>query len=135
MTRAGHLRSLSRQQKLSEAIDEVRRAEAKQHKELLKNTRYLWLSGREPDEKQLDWLDELLGLPLETVRAYEQALKFDDFYELEDPAAPRSTARWVSEAKATELQPLVAFAEMLEAHWPGVIRWHAAACQMGCWRA
>ncbi len=30
-------------QKLSEAIDEVRREEAKQHKQLLKNTRYLWL--------------------------------------------------------------------------------------------
>ena len=30
-------------QKLSEAVDTVRRAEAKKHKELLKNTRYLWL--------------------------------------------------------------------------------------------
>ena len=30
-------------EKLSEAIDTVRRAEAKEHKELLKNTRYLWL--------------------------------------------------------------------------------------------
>ena len=120
-------------QKLSEAIDEVRRAEAKQHKELLKNTRYLWL--KRPDnltEKQLDWLDELLGLPLETVRAYEQALKFDDFYELEDPAAAEEyLRRWVSEAKATELQPLVAFAEMLEAHWPGVIRWHRSRVSNG----
>ncbi len=30
-------------QKLSEAIDTIRRAEAKQQRELLKNTRYLWL--------------------------------------------------------------------------------------------
>jgi transposase len=120
-------------QKLSEAIDTVRRAEAKQHKELLKNTRYLWL--KRPDnltEKQLDWLDELLQQPLETVRAYEQALKFDDFYELEDPAeAEEYLRRWVSEAKASELEPLVAFAEMLEAHWSGVIRWHHSRVSNG----
>jgi transposase len=113
-------------QKLGEAIDTVRRAEAKEHKELLKNTRYLWL--KRPDnltEKQLDWLDELLLQPLDTVRAYEQALKFDDFYELRDPAsAEEYLRRWVTEARATGLEPLEQFADMLEAHWPGVIRWH-----------
>ncbi len=113
-------------QKLGEAIDEVRRADAKQHKELLKNTRYLWLKRPENlSEKQLDWLDELLLQPLATVRAYEQALRFDDFYELEDPAAAEEyLRRWVSEAKASGLEPLAHFAETLEAHWPGVIRWH-----------
>jgi len=48
-------------QKLSEAIDTVRRQEAKTHKDVLKNTRYLWL--KRPDNltvKQLDWLDVLL---------------------------------------------------------------------------
>ena len=120
-------------QKLGEAIDTVRRAEAKQHKALLKNTRYLWL--KRPDnltEKQLDWLDELLLQPLDTVRAYEQALKFDDFYELRDPAgAEEYLRRWVTEAKASELEPLVQFAEMLEAHWPGVIRWHQTRVSNG----
>ena len=46
----------------------------------MKNTRYLWL--KRPDNltvKQLDWLDVLLLQPLNTVRAYELALKFDDF--------------------------------------------------------
>jgi transposase len=113
-------------QKLGEAIDEVRRREAKAHKELLRNTRYLWL--KRPDNltlKQLDWLDELLLQPLEIVRAYELALRFDDFYELGDPAAAEEyLRRWVSEAKASELEPLARFAEMLELHWPGVIRWH-----------
>jgi hypothetical protein len=49
------------QQKLSEAIDTVRRAEAKLHGELSKGTRYLWL--KQPDNltvKQRDWLDQLL---------------------------------------------------------------------------
>ncbi len=46
---------------LGEALDEVRRTEAKTHKDLLKGTRYLWL--KRPENltiKQLDWLDELL---------------------------------------------------------------------------
>jgi transposase len=120
-------------QKLSEAVDAVRRAEAKTHKALLKNTRYLWL--KRPDKltvKQLDWLDQLLLEPLDTVRAYELALKFDDFYELRDPSrAGEYLRRWVAEARASELEPLIKFAEMLEAHWPGVIRWHRTRASNG----
>jgi hypothetical protein len=83
-------------------------------------------------EKQLDWLDELLLQPLDTVRVYEQALKFDDFYELRDPAgAEEYLRRWVTEAKASEAEPLVQFAEMLEAHWSGVIRWHQTRVSNG----
>ena len=119
-------------QKLSEAIDAVRRAEAKEHKELLKGTRYLWL--KRPDNltvKQLDWLDQLLLEPLETVRAWELALRFDDFYELDAGGAEEYPRRWVQDAKASELQPLIDFAEMLEAHWQGVIRWHHSRVSNG----
>jgi transposase len=113
-------------QHLSEAVDSVRKAEAKQHKELLKGTKYLWLKRADNlTVKQLDWLDDLLGQPLDTALAYEQALKFDDFYELRDPAtAEEYLRRWVTEANATELEPLKKFTEMLEAHWDGVLRWH-----------
>jgi transposase len=119
-------------QKLSEAIDTVRRAEAKEHKQLLKNTRYLWLKRpKNLTAKQVDWLDQLLQHPLDTVRAYEQALRFDDFYELSADAAEEYLRRWVQEARATELQPLIDFAEMLEAHWGGVIRWHHSRVSNG----
>jgi transposase len=75
-------------QKLSEAIDEVRRAEAKEHKELLKNTRYLWLKRpAHLSAKQQDWLDQLLAQPLQTARAYEHALRFD--LDLALTTAPR----------------------------------------------
>ena len=44
---------------LSKAIDEIRRAEAKQHKQLLKNTRYLWLKRpANLTARQQDLLDE-----------------------------------------------------------------------------
>jgi transposase len=112
-------------QKLSEAIDTVRRAEAKEHKELLRNTRYLWLKRpTNLTEKQQDWLDQLLQQPLRTARAYEQALRFDAFYELDADRAEEYLRRWVQEVRATDLEPLHDFAETLEAHWPGVIRWH-----------
>ncbi len=120
-------------QQLSEALDTVRRAEAKEHKELLRSTRYLWL--KRPDNltvKQLDWLDELLEQPLEIVRAYELALRFDDFYELDDPAAAEEyLRRWVQDAKDSGLEPLAHFAEMLENHWLGVIRWHHSKVSNG----
>jgi transposase len=120
-------------QKLSEAIDAVRRQEAKKHNELLKNTRYLWL--KRPDNltvKQLDWLDVLLLEPLDIVRAYELALKFDDFYELTDAGeAEEYLRRWVTEARGSGLEPLAAFTETLEAHWSGVLRWHRTRVSNG----
>ena len=112
-------------QKLSEAIDTVRRAEAKEHKETLKNTRYLWLKRpRNLTAKQQDWLDQLLQQPLQTARAYELALRFDAFYELDAERAEEYLCRWVEEVRATDLEPLHEFADTLESHWQGVIRWH-----------
>jgi transposase len=119
-------------QKLSEAIDEIRREEAKQHKQLLKNTRYLWL--KRPANltvKQQDWLDELLQQPLDTVRAYEHALRFDSFYELDADAAEEYLRRWIAEVKDTELEPLINFAEMVEEYWLGITRWHHSLVSNG----
>lgn len=119
-------------QKLSEAIDAVRRAEAKEQKDLLRNTRYLWLKRpKHLSAKQLDWLDELLAQPLQTARAYEQALKFDHFYELEADSAEEYLRRWVQEVRASDLQPLHEFADTLEAHWEGVVRWHHSRINNG----
>jgi len=119
-------------QKLSEAIDAVRRAEAKEHKELLKNTRYLWL--KRPANltvRQQDWLDELLQQPLRTARAYELALKFDDFYELEADRAEEYLRRWMEQVRESDLEPLHDFTETLEAHWHGVLRWHHSQVSNG----
>ncbi|MGH2843931.1 MAG: ISL3 family transposase [Solirubrobacteraceae bacterium] len=120
-------------QHLSEAIDEVRRAEAKEHKGLLKNTRYLWLKRpANLTERQQDWLDELLQQPLDTVCAYELALRFETFYELDDPgAAEEYLCRWIEEVNTSELKPLAAFARMLEDHWLGVTRWHHSRISNG----
>jgi transposase len=120
-------------QQLSKAIDEIRRHEAKEHKQLLKNTRYLWLKRpKNLTDKQHDWLDELLQQPLDTVRAYEHALRFDTFYELDDPVqAEEYLRRWVIEARDSQLEPLINFAEMLEEYWLGVTRWHHSKVSNG----
>lgn len=118
---------------LSKAIDEVRRVEAKEHAGLLQNTRYLWL--KRPgnlSERQQDWLDELLHQPLDTARAYELALRFETFYELDDPnAAEEYLRRWIEEVDASGIEPLRRFARMLEDYWLGVTRWHHSRVSNG----
>jgi transposase len=111
---------------LSTAVDEVRREESKHHKDLLKNTRYVWLKRpAKLTDKQRDLLDELLAQPLDTVRAYTLAQQFDSFYELDDPdTAEEFLRRWITEARDSGLQPIAKFCDMLEEHWLGVIRWH-----------
>jgi transposase len=120
-------------QHLSKAIDEIRRQEAKQHKQLLKNTRYLWLKRpKNLTARQQDLLDELLQQPLEIVRAYELSLRFDDFYELNDPdVAEEYLRRWIVEVHDSGLTPLIKFTRMLEDHWLGVIRWHHSRVSNG----
>ena len=118
---------------LSNAVDEVRREEVKHNRELLANTRYMWLKRpAKLTDRQRDLLDELLAQPLETVRAYTLSQQFDSFYELTDPdTAEEYLRRWIAEVDAAGLEPLQKFARMLEDHWDGVIRWHHSRISNG----
>lgn len=111
---------------LSQAVDLVRRQESKHHRDLLKNTRYMWLKRPENlTERQRDLLDELLAQPLDTVRAYTLSQQFDSFYELDDPdTAQEYLRRWISEVDRSGLEPLAKFARLIEDRWAGVIAWH-----------
>jgi transposase len=118
---------------LSKAVDEVRREESKHHRDLLANTRYMWLKRpANLTERQRDLLDELLAQPLQTVRAYTLAQQFDSFYEIQDPdTAQEFLRRWIIEARGSELEPVARFCDMLEDHWLGVIRWHHSRISNG----
>jgi transposase len=120
-------------QHLSKAVDEVRREEAKHQKDLLKNTRYMWLKRpKNLTERQRDLLDELLAQPLETVRAYTLSQQFDNFYEFDDPdTAEEYLRRWITEVRGSSLEPLAKFCDMVEDHWLGVIRWHHSRVSNG----
>ena len=116
--------SARRGQHLSKAVDEIRREEAKQHKQLIKNTRYLWLKRPENLTTRRQG-HELLQQPLAPVRAYDFSLRFDDFYKLDDPdAAEEHLRRSIAEVHSSDLQPLAKFTRMLEDHWLGVMRSH-----------
>jgi transposase len=117
---------------LNKAVDEVRRSERHQHGPTLKHSRYLWL--RRPanlNEKQRARLDQLLALPLKTVRAYNWALKFEQVYELNADEAAPYLDRWIAGAKRSRLQPIIDFAHMVEDHWLGVIRWFQSRVSNG----
>src|SRR6266516_1019973 len=100
---------------LSRAVDEVRRQERKQQGELLKGSRYLWLRKTTTlSEKQRAQLDGLLRQPLQTVRAYNWALKFDAIYELTGTEAEHYLRGWVRGAVRSRLQPLIDFAHLVK---------------------
>ena len=82
--------------------------------------------------KQLDWLDQLLLQPLDTVHAWELALEVRRLRRAPGSHHGRGVpAPWVGEAKDSELEPLIKFAEMLEAHWAGVLRLHKTRVSNG----
>ncbi len=117
---------------LNKAVDEVRRAERAEHGATLKRSRYLWLRRPENlNDKQRARLDELLALPLKTVRAYNWALKFEQVYELNVDEAGPYLRRWIAGAKRSRLQPLIDFAYMVEDHWLGIIRWFESGISNG----
>jgi transposase len=118
--------------KLSEAIDKIRREEAREQRELLKKTRYLWL--RRPSNltaKQRDWLDELLCQPLRTARAYELMLRFDDAYQLDRQAAEPYLRAWCDAVRDTDLEPLHDFADMVDEYWLGITEWWTSKVSNG----
>jgi len=110
---------------LTRAVDDVRRAERVEHTELLKHTRYLWL--RNPanlTDRQAERLEGLLRLALATGRAYRWMLRFDGVYEIEDPdEAAAYLHRFTRGARHSRLAPIIAFAQMVDEYWLGIVRW------------
>jgi transposase len=110
----------------TKAVDEVRRAEAKQRPEL-KGTRYAWL--KRPEHLTGKQAATLAGLTpasvgLGTARAYRWRLAFDAFFEQPRELAEAYLERWYDGAIRSRLEPIVAFARMIGDHWEGVLRWH-----------
>ena len=117
---------------LAQAVDQVGRGERKQQAELLKGSRYLWLRRPEKlNDKQRAGLDALLQQPLQTVRAYNWALKFDAVYELTGAEAEHYLRAWARGAVRSRLQPLIDSAHLVQAHWTGIHRWFQSRVSNG----
>ena len=110
----------------TKAVDAVRRAEATQRPEL-RGTRYVWL--KRPEHLTVKQAAALEGLRpasvgLATARAYRWRLAFDAFFEQPRELAEDYLEGWYAGAIRSRLEPIVAFARTIGAHWEGVLRWH-----------
>ena len=112
--------------KLGEAVNEVRRAEARTRPEL-KHTRWLWLKNwSNLSAKQQGELHQLMrpSAQLATARALRWREDFQAFYDQDPSYAPEYLRHWCSGAKRSRLQPVKDFVTLVENHWDGIVAWH-----------
>lgn len=109
---------------VNDAVDKVRREEAATKIEL-KKTRYLWLTNpKNLTPKQLRRLSSLSRQNLQTVRAYNIRLAFQDFFTQSDRATGESWLKsWYFWATHSRLQPVIDAAKTVKSHWAGVLNW------------
>jgi len=112
---------------LSEAVDQVRRAEHKQlltqGDQSLTGTRYSWLRSADTrTEKHQDVLDRLCGRNLKTSRAWAIKETFQEFWNTHNEGfAEGIFRRWYDWAVRSQLKPMVKVAKMLKRHLNGLM--------------
>jgi len=119
--------------KFNEAIDEIRRGEAKLFKvanqvNVLEKGRWLLLKRPENlSEKQTARLGELLKLNLASIKAYLLREDFQQFWEYQNPAAAgKFLDNWVTRTMQTDLEPMKKVAKMLRNHKAMILNWFKA---------
>lgn len=119
--------------KFNEAIDDIRRGEAREFK-VAKQVNVLekgrWLLLKRPDnlsEKQTARLGELLKLNLSSIKGYLLREDFQRFWEYQQmPAAGKFLDDWVTRTLQTDLEPMKKVARMLKNHKPMILNWFKA---------
>jgi transposase len=118
---------------LNEAVDQVRREEAKDRPEL-KGSRYIWLKNQ-PNLKasQAEQLEQLIikKLNLKTIRAYHIKLNFQEFYQQTAQTAETFLKKWYFWATHSRLEPIKKAAYTIKNHWEGVLRWFTSRINNG----
>ena len=109
---------------VNDAVDHVRRAEAKGRPEL-KRSRYLWLRN-EPSlsAESRATLQALTRLHLKTARAYQIRLAFQEIYQ--QPTRNWGALfldRWTSWAIRSRLEPMKEAARTVMKHRDGILAW------------
>jgi transposase len=109
---------------LNDAVDQVRREESKDRKEL-KQTRYLWL--RNPDKLTANQRQIMNALPthtLKTGKAYQIRLTFQEFFTQPDRQTGETfLKRWYYWATHSRLDPIISAAKTIKEHWEGILNW------------
>ena len=118
---------------LNEAVDEVRREEAKTRPELAKS-RYVWLKNpgnlRQGQKEQLAALT-LPKLNLKTARAWHIKLNFQELFQQPPEEAQAFLKRWYFWATHSRLEPIKRAAATIRRHWDGILRWFTSKLTNG----
>ena len=122
---------------MNKAIDDVRRAEAKQlerdgYEPILKHSRWCLLKRRENRTKrQTVKLKELLQYNLQSVKAHLLREDFQRFWEYDSPTwAGKFLDEWCTRAMRTRLDPMKKVARSLRKHRELILNWFKANGQL-----
>lgn len=119
---------------INEAVDDIRRAEAKDNP-LLKGTRYLFLkNAKNLTEKQSTALAalKLSGLNIKSLKALSIREAFQDIYLAKDESSFRLLLKkWYWWASHCRLAPMQKAARTIKAHWDGILRWKTSLINNG----
>ena len=124
-------------QKLSKAVDEVRRSEVRELRKRGRSpvlTKARWLLLKRPEnltDKERPRLSELLKINLRTTRAYLLKEAIQPFWNYTYAAwAGRFLDRWTTMAMRSRLEPFKKFARTLRNHRPLILNWFKARQQL-----
>ena len=119
--------------KMNEALDEVRRAEARRlktegYEPVLQNSRWCLLKRPENlTDKQTVKLSELLRYNLQSVRGYLLREDFQRFWEYVSPLwAGKFLDQWCTRTMRSKLEPMKKVARSLRLHRPLILNWFRA---------
>jgi len=122
---------------INKAVDDVRKEEAILYPDLLKGTKYLWLTNewnltKKQEKKQDEIFQDLRGSKLKTVKAYHLRSVFQDVFSFEDPAEGEWLLnRWYYWATHSRIDPMIRAAKTIKKHWDGVVRWFTSRINNG----
>ena len=117
---------------MNQAVDEVRRQEAKTT-DVLKKTRFLWLKNpTNLTNKQRRRMDSLTGHNLKTARAYQIRLTLKELFEQPSREAGEAFLKhWYFWATHSRLEPIIQAAKTIKRHWDGVLNWFDSLISTG----
>lgn len=111
---------------INEAVDEVRRQEAKTNP-LLKSSRYIFLKNRQnhtPKQRETFENFSLSQTNLKTMKAYHLKETFQQIYQTNNPEDfLAKLKKWYFWATHCRLEPFKAVAKTIKQHWYGVQNW------------
>ena len=109
---------------LNQAMDEVRKAERKEHA-MLKDHKYTFLRNESTlSERKRRERDELITLFPTLGEAYRLKVLFDDFWDFENSIDAEAFLKdWCKQAEKAKINPYLKFVNTLKAHWSGIVNY------------